>query len=131
MRGLIWNCRGVGKKGMATCLSDMISDHSLDFIGLQETMKEHFTPKCIRRIDPFGLFHWEWIPSVGKSGGILSGVRHDTLDVTSRQPVRLHGLAILKSTSVVKANLSLKHISYTYLTYYCYILKLFCKSKAD
>ena len=83
MRGLIWNCRGVGKKGMATCLSDMISDHSLDFIGLQETMKEHFTPKCIRRIDPFGLFHWEWFPSVGKSGGILGGVRQDTMEIIS------------------------------------------------
>ena len=68
---------------MATCLSDMISDHSLDFIGLQETMKEHFTPKCIRRIDPFGLFHWEWIPSVGKSGGILGGVRQDTMEIIS------------------------------------------------
>uniref|UniRef100_A0A453R1C1 Endonuclease/exonuclease/phosphatase domain-containing protein n=1 Tax=Aegilops tauschii subsp. strangulata TaxID=200361 RepID=A0A453R1C1_AEGTS len=84
MRGLIWNCREAGKKGMATCLLDLISDHhSLDFIGLQETMKKNFTPKCIRRIDPFGLFHWEWIPYVGKSGGILSGVRHDTLDITS------------------------------------------------
>ena len=83
MRGLIWNCRGVGKKGMATCLSDMISDHSLDFLGLQETMKKNFSPKCLRRIDPFGSFHWNWIPSVLKSGGILCGVRCDKLDIIS------------------------------------------------
>ena len=68
---------------MATCLSDMISDHSLDFLGLQETMKKDFLPKCLRRIDPFSIFHWNWIPSVGKSGGILCGVRRDNLEIIS------------------------------------------------
>ena len=32
---------------------------------------------------PFGSFHWNWIPSVGKSGGILCGVRCDKLDIIS------------------------------------------------
>ena len=81
MRGLIWNCRGVGKKGMATCLSDLISDHSIDFLGLQETLKKDFSPKIIRRFDPFGNFHWEWVPVVGRSGGILCGIRTNTLEV--------------------------------------------------
>lgn len=79
MRGLIWNCRGVGKKGIATCLTDLIRDHSLDFMVL----KKDLSPKCLRRLDPFGLFNWEWIPSRGKSGGVLCGVRHDTLDIIS------------------------------------------------
>uniref|UniRef100_A0A452YKI6 Endonuclease/exonuclease/phosphatase domain-containing protein n=1 Tax=Aegilops tauschii subsp. strangulata TaxID=200361 RepID=A0A452YKI6_AEGTS len=83
MRGLIWNCRGVGKKGMATCLSDLISDHSLDFLGLQETMKKDFSSKCLRRIDPFNLFKWIWVPSEGKSGGIMCGLRQDTLEVVT------------------------------------------------
>uniref|UniRef100_A0A452YB53 Endonuclease/exonuclease/phosphatase domain-containing protein n=1 Tax=Aegilops tauschii subsp. strangulata TaxID=200361 RepID=A0A452YB53_AEGTS len=83
MRGLIWNCRGVGKKGMATCLSDLISDHSLDFLGLQETMKKNFSPKCLRKIDPFSIFEWVWIPSCGKSGGIIAGARKDNLDLRS------------------------------------------------
>ena len=68
---------------MATCLSDMISDHSLDFLGLQETMKKDFSSKCLRRIDPFDIFQWNWIPSVGKSGGILCGVRSDKLEIIS------------------------------------------------
>jgi hypothetical protein len=72
MRGLIWNCRGVGKKGMAACLSDLI---------LQETLKKDFSPNLIRRIDPFGNFHWEWVPAVGRSGGILCGIRTNTLEV--------------------------------------------------
>jgi hypothetical protein len=85
MRGLIWNCRGAGKKGMATCLSDLISDHSLDFLGLQETMKKNFSPNCLRRIDPFDIFNGEWIPSVGKYGGILVGARRDNLEIISRK----------------------------------------------
>ena len=68
---------------MATCLSDLISDHSLDFLGLQETMKKDFTQKCLRRIDPFNLFKWNWIPSEAKSGGILCGVRQDTLELVA------------------------------------------------
>uniref|UniRef100_A0A453KDR9 Endonuclease/exonuclease/phosphatase domain-containing protein n=1 Tax=Aegilops tauschii subsp. strangulata TaxID=200361 RepID=A0A453KDR9_AEGTS len=83
MKGVIWNCRGVGKKGMATCLSDMISDHSVDFLGLQETMKKNFSPGCLRKIDPFSIFSWNWTPSVGKSGGILCGIRNDNLDIVS------------------------------------------------
>ena len=85
MRGLIWKCRGVGIKGMATCLSDLISDHSLDFLGPQETMKKNFSSKCMRKLDPFNTFEWVWIPSCGKSGGIIAGARKDILDLSSNK----------------------------------------------
>ena len=81
MISLFWNCRGAGKRGRATCFSDIIKDHSLDFVGVQETKKNTFEPKYLRRIDPFGSFQWNWIPSVGKSGGILCGVRSDKLEI--------------------------------------------------
>jgi hypothetical protein len=38
----IWNIRGVGKKGVSSCLNDIIADYKLDFIGLQETMKKDY-----------------------------------------------------------------------------------------
>ena len=44
MIGLFWNCRGAGKKGMSTCLTDLINANEVDFIGLQETMKSSYTP---------------------------------------------------------------------------------------
>ena len=81
MIGLFWNCRGVGKKGMATCLSDLIREYCLDFIGIQETMKKDFSSKFSRKIDPGECFCWIWIPSVGKSGGILCGTKNDTFDI--------------------------------------------------
>lgn len=83
MNGIFWNCRGAGKRGMTTCFSDLIKDHSLDFIGLQETMKKKVSPKFIRKIDPFDRFNWNWLPSIGKSGGILCGVKKETLEIIS------------------------------------------------
>ncbi|KAF6982667.1 hypothetical protein CFC21_001030 [Triticum aestivum] len=77
MKGIFWNCRGAGKKGMSTCLTDMICANEVGFIGLQETMKGSYKQK----IDPYQKFHWEWVPSRGKSGGILCGLNKYKFDV--------------------------------------------------
>ena len=66
---------------MATCILDLIRDHGLDFVGIQETMKKDFSSKFLRKIDPGECFEWRWTPSVGKSGGILCGTKKDTFDV--------------------------------------------------
>lgn len=82
MLGAIWNIRGVGKAGAATCLVEVIRDYKLDFIGILETMKQTYSDKFFRKIDPSNSFFWKWAPSVGKSGGILVGVRNEFLDVS-------------------------------------------------
>jgi hypothetical protein len=38
MTGGIWNIRGVGKKGDASCVKDLMYDYALDFIELQENI---------------------------------------------------------------------------------------------
>ena len=81
MNGIFWNCRGAGKKGMMTCFSDLIKDHSLDFLCLQETMKKKFSSSFFRNIDPYKIFEWNWIPSIGKSGGMLCGVKKEKLEI--------------------------------------------------
>ena len=83
MNGLFWNCRGAGKKGMTTCLSVFIRDHSLDFLCLQETKKSKITPSFLRKIDAYNTFEWNWVPSLGKSGGMLCGVKKSRLEVVS------------------------------------------------
>ena len=92
MKGIFWNCRGAGKKGMSTCLTDMINANELDFIGLQETMKETYKPSFFRKIDPNQKFHWEWAPSRGKSGGILCGLSKDNFDILMTK----HGKYVLQ-----------------------------------
>jgi hypothetical protein len=64
----------------------MMSDYSLDFIGLQETMKSDYDQSFFQKIDPGNKFFWKWVPSVGKSGGILCGVKTNSLDVN---PVKI------------------------------------------
>jgi len=64
---------------MVSCLSDLIKDHSLDFICLQETHKKSYKDSFMRRLDAYNNFVWDFIPSVGKAGGILCGVRKNKL----------------------------------------------------
>jgi hypothetical protein len=80
MIGAILNCRGVGKKGMSTYLVDFLKQQAVDFIGLQETIKKDYSEAFFRRIDPLHQFTWNWLPSVGRAGGILGGLRKSRFD---------------------------------------------------
>ena len=44
-------------------------------------MAESIDDNTLRKFDPNGLYLWKWIPSRGKSGGILSGINTDLMDV--------------------------------------------------
>lgn len=68
---------------MASCFADIIKDHSLDFVGFQETKRKEFPAKYLSRVDPCGLFVWNCLPSVGRSGGILCGVKKESLELIS------------------------------------------------
>jgi hypothetical protein len=43
MIGIIWNCKGVAKKGLSSYIKELIWDHKADFIGIQETMKKSYS----------------------------------------------------------------------------------------
>jgi len=83
LQGLIWNCRGLRKNGVATFLKSLIFQYNLHFIGLQETMVEECEDSLLRRFDANQDFLWLWNPSKGKSRGILVGVRREFYDVGS------------------------------------------------
>jgi len=81
MKGLIWNCRGIIKKGVSSFLRNLILEHKFHFIGLQETMQPRIEDRILRKIDPNQTYLWKWIPSSGRSGGLLSGINIDLYDV--------------------------------------------------
>jgi hypothetical protein len=58
MNGLIWNCRGLKKKGVASFLKNLIYQYSFHFIGLQETMIKDCDDKIIRNFDPQKDYLW-------------------------------------------------------------------------
>ena len=81
MIGLLWNCREVSKKGMSSMLKDLLAEYEVDFVGLQETMRKNYSDKFFRKIDYGKKFAWHWVPSNGKSGGILCGISLDRFEV--------------------------------------------------
>lgn len=83
IQGLIWNCRGLKKKGTSTYLKNLISQHHFHFVGLQETMIEVCEDSLIRKFDTQQEYIWLWNPSKGKSESILVGVKMDSFDVGS------------------------------------------------
>jgi hypothetical protein len=83
MQGLIWNCRGLRKSGVATFLKSLIFQYNLHFIGLQETMVEDCEDSLLRKMDNNQEYLWLWNASNGKSGGILVGIRKEYYDVGS------------------------------------------------
>jgi hypothetical protein len=50
----------------------------------QETIVNDFTEQMFKKVDPNRLYLWDWMPTVGKSGGLLSGLKLDRFDVGSR-----------------------------------------------
>jgi len=45
MRILFWNIRGLNSGGRKKRLGELMIKHQVDVIYLQETIKQHFTPK--------------------------------------------------------------------------------------
>lgn len=78
---LIWNCRGLKKKGVATFIKDLIYQYKFHFIGLQKDYEE----KLLKKFDPQQEYLWLYNSVVGRPGGILVGVKLDLYDVGSFQ----------------------------------------------
>ena len=83
VQGLIWNCRGLSKKGVSTFLRNLILEYKLHFVGLQETMIGECEDSLLRKFDMNQDYLWLWNASKGKSGGILVGVLIERFDVGS------------------------------------------------
>jgi exonuclease III len=84
LKGIFWNCKGLRKKNMAPYVRSLLRESKFDFVCFQETMMQDFLDECIRKVDPNKSFLWDWIPSKGKSGGILSGFLLDRFDVGAK-----------------------------------------------
>lgn len=72
MNFLNWNARGINSSKKRQILHDIIVDHKIDLIAIQETKKEKFNNRVLKSISThFDI--WEWVPSIGRSSGILFG----------------------------------------------------------
>ena len=80
MNILNWNCRGLNSIRKRYILHDLIIDHKVDLLAVQETKKDNFSQRCLNNISS-RLDIWIWLPSIGRSGGILFGADSNKVQV--------------------------------------------------
>jgi hypothetical protein len=61
--------------------ADCIRDHNLDFLAILETGKQEFPQSLLNRLSGGADFVWHSRPPCGRSGGILVGIKTNTMDV--------------------------------------------------
>jgi exonuclease III len=69
---LCWNVRGLNAKEKWEAIRDKISESSCDDICLQETKRQFFDVQFIKKFCPSSFAAFEFLPSVGTSGGIIT-----------------------------------------------------------
>jgi hypothetical protein len=69
---------------------------------LQETIKRKYASSFFRRIDPGNQFSWKWIPSVGRTGGILGGFRNSRIDILDTVMGRFYISVTLQDLKIQK-----------------------------
>ena len=69
---LCWNVRGINSDTKWDCIRDKISELGCDIVCLQETKKEFFDIQFIKKICPSAFDSFEYFPSIGASGGIIT-----------------------------------------------------------
>ena len=83
MRVLFFNIRGFGRSGRRTLIKDLLRNHKIDIVCLQETIKQDFTDFELQGLEVGENFYWCWLPAVGHSGGMLLGLRDSVFEVES------------------------------------------------
>jgi hypothetical protein len=80
MKVLFWNIRGFGRPARRQ-IKEYIRDEALDGVELQETIKKDFTHIELTALVGGNHFKWVWKEASGHSGGILMGVRVDSIEI--------------------------------------------------
>lgn len=81
MRGIFWNSRGLRDLAKRRFLAEATLEHHLDFIALMETGRDNFTSQFLSSLSAGVDFDLHCLPPRGRCGGILLGVRCDTIQV--------------------------------------------------
>lgn len=81
MKILNWNICGMNALRKRQALTDYIAKYQIDIVAIQETKKESFSNRILRSLS-HNIDNWIFVPSVGRSGGILFRVDSSKIDIT-------------------------------------------------
>jgi hypothetical protein len=90
MNGMFNNSRGLGDLAKHLHIAHCINDHNLGFVAISETGRRDFSQTLLDRLSGGVEFEWTSRPPRGRSGGILLGVRTDTMEVLARSDGDYH-----------------------------------------
>jgi hypothetical protein len=90
MNGMFANSRGLDDLAKHLHFADCIRDHSLDFLAISETGRRDFLQSLLNRISGGIDFTWLSYPPCGRSGGILLGVKTDSMEVLAHSVGEYH-----------------------------------------
>ena len=90
MNGIFSNSRGLGDLAKHLNIAQYVRDYKLEFVGISETGRRDFQASVLDRLSGGLNFAWHFIPPRGTSGGILLGVKTDTMDVLARTDGDFH-----------------------------------------
>jgi hypothetical protein len=81
MNGMFKNSRGLRDLAKHLHIADCCRDHNLDFVAISEMGRRDYSQSLLNRLSGGIDFEWFGRPPRGRSGGMLVGVRSDTMDV--------------------------------------------------
>jgi hypothetical protein len=109
MIGVVWNIRGLNKRGKLQCIADFIFDNKIDFVSFQETTKKKsFDDSFLGYVNRD--FIWHCLPATGTVGGILVGLNSRKFEVLAWQN-------LIFAVSVMIKNCDDKFV-WTFLSFY-------------
>ena len=81
MNGMFTNSRDLGDLAKHSHFADCVRDHNLDFLAITETGRREFAQSLLNRLSGGIEFDWYSRPPHGRSGGILLGIRTESMEV--------------------------------------------------
>jgi hypothetical protein len=82
---VVWNIRGLNKSSRVSCVADLINQHKLDFIGIQEREREKAVIDDKLCDSICKNMNWNHVPAEGTAGGILVGFQNKSIEILSWQ----------------------------------------------
>ena len=90
MNGIFANSKGLGDLAKHFHFADCIRDHNLDFLAISVTGRRDFSQSLLNRLSGGLDFAWHCHPPRGRSGGILLGVKIDSMEVLAESDGEFH-----------------------------------------
>ena len=90
MNGIFENSRGLGDLAKHLNIAHQVRDYKLDFVAISETGRRDFPDTLLDRLLGGVEFVWHSCPPRGRSGGMLLGIKADTMELLDHSDGQFH-----------------------------------------